>query len=336
MEKTILQLFPQEYRPLWQKVAGMQEKIQEIRLRVGQPVLIYCGGKECFLSESGEVIWDKNHRTAPVHIVSDRELEHILQHICHYSPYAYEDELRRGFLTVTGGHRVGVTGQVVAEGDGSIRTLKNVSFLNIRVSHQVKGAADEVLFRLYRNQRLKNVLIISPPGCGKTTLLRDMIRQISDGNGYGEGMTVGVVDERSEIAGAYMGVPRNDVGMRTDVLDGCKKKEGVLMLLRAMSPKVIALDEVGAKEEWEVLRQAGACGCKILATVHGESIADVERRFEIDRVQLEKLFDLFLILGKRDGQCVVEHVEEAGGEMNDEIAGSRYDFVGVPWVRTMV
>lgn len=329
MEKTILQLFPQEYRPLWQQVSKEQEKIQEIRLRVGKPVMIHSCGKEYFLSEQGERMLVKERERAvgsglltdlnvsfenskiPVkHIVTDRELEHVIQHICHYSPYAYEEELRRGFLTVAGGHRVGVTGQVVLEADGSVRTIKNISGLNIRVAHQIKGAADNVISHLYRNQKLRSTLIISPPGCGKTTLLRDLVRQISEGNEFATGLTVGVVDERSELAGSYLGIPQNDLGMRTDVLDGCPKREGMLMLLRSMSPRVVAVDEVGEQGEWDVLRQASTSGCKLLATVHGENIEDVERRFGVPRECLEQIFEIFLILGKRAGKCEVMSIVE--------------------------
>jgi len=309
MEKSILQLFPQEYRTLWRRVSEEQDKIQEIRLRVRKPVIIYCGGREFFHSETGELISVAGNCSK--HIVTERELERILQHICHYSPYAYEEELRRGFVTVAGGHRVGVVGQVVLEEDGSVRTIKNVSCLNIRVSHQIRGAADDVMCRLYRNQRLKSTLIVSPPGCGKTTMLRDMIRQVSDGNSYGPGMTVGVVDERSELAGSYLGIPQNDLGMRTDVLDGCPKREGMLMLLRSMSPDVLAIDEVGDQGEWDVLRRASACGCKLLATVHGENLADVEQRFGISGESLEQIFDLFLLLGKQGGKCGVVSVIES-------------------------
>ena len=306
MEKSILQLFPQEYRGLWQPVVREQHCLQELRLRIGRPVIIYSSGEEFFLGESGVLLRSKNM----AHVVEERELRQILEHICHYSPYAYEEELRRGFITVAGGHRVGVTGQVVLEPDGNVRTIKNISCLNIRISHQIMGAADGVLPHLYKNQLLRNALIISPPGCGKTTLLRDVIRQVSDGNRYGEGMTIGVVDERSELAGCFQGRVQNDMGMRTDVLDGCPKGAGMLMLLRAMSPQVIAIDEVGESSEWEMLRRASACGCKLLATVHGDSIIDVQRRFDISKENLEKIFQVFILLGKRAGKCVVEHIVE--------------------------
>ena len=306
MEKSILQLFPQEYRELWRQAAEEQNCLQELRLRMGRPVIIHKQGKEYFLGESGILLRSKNM----AHIVEERELRQILEHICHYSPYAYEEEVRRGFITVAGGHRVGVTGQVVLEQDGSVRTIKNITCLNIRISHQIMGAADKVLPRLYRNRTLKNTLLISPPGCGKTTLLRDIIRQVSDGNLYGEGMTVGVVDERSELAGSFQGKVQNDMGMRTDVLDGCPKEVGMLMLLRAMSPQVIAIDEVGELSEWEMLRRASACGCKLLATVHGDSLTDVQRRFDISEGNLKNIFQVFILLGRQAGRCTVEQIME--------------------------
>ncbi len=306
MGNDILQLFPLHSRALWQQAAREQEQIQEIRLRAGRPIILHMEGRERYLTAGGKITESfQNAR-----IVAEKELEEMLEHICHYSPYAFEEELRRGFVTVAGGHRVGVAGQAVLEADGSVRTLKNISFINIRVSHQMKGAADRVLPEIYEQGRLKSALIISPPGCGKTTLLRDLIRQVSDGNAWGRGMTVGVVDERSELAGSFLGRPQNDMGMRTDVLDGCPKESGMLLLLRSMSPQVIAIDELGSDGEFRALGQASACGCRILATVHGEDRGDVERRFGRDSIFWEKIFDLFLILGKEKGRCVVKRMEE--------------------------
>jgi len=305
-ERSILQLFPSGRRAFWQGVAQEQAYIQEIRLRAGRPVVLHRDGREIFLTEKGELTSSCQY----VHCATERELEEILEHICHYSPYAFEEELRRGFVTVAGGHRVGVAGQAVLEADGTIRTLKNISYLNIRVAHQKKGAADRVLPRIYQKGSLKSTLIISPPGCGKTTLLRDLIRQISDGNAYGAGMTVGVVDERSELAGAFLGKAQNDMGMRTDVLDSCPKEIGMLMLLRSMSPQVIAIDELGSDGELRALRQAEACGCKILATVHGENWKDVESRFGSEIIRGQGMFELILILGKDKGKCVVKEIME--------------------------
>ena len=239
------------------------------------------------------------------------ELESLVNHICRYSLYAYEEELRQGYITVEGGHRGGIAGQAVQQECGTIRTVKNISFINIRIAHEIKGAADGIIKNMYKNGRLQNALIISPPGCGKTTLLRDLIRQVSDGNPYGKGMSVGVIDERSELAGSVRGVPQLDVGMRTDVMDACPKKYGMMMLLRSMSPRVIAIDELGSEEEFACLKSAASCGCGILATVHGENLNGVERRFGVEKEVWRRLFDRCLVLKKETltGRIIVKEEE---------------------------
>lgn len=220
-----------------------------------------------------------------------------------HSLYAYEEELRQGFFTIQGGHRIGVTGKVVLE-QGMIKTMKYLSFLNVRIAHEIRGCADGILPYLYEengskiNREIFHTLLISPPRCGKTTLLRDLIRQISNGNEAHHGMTISVVDERSEIGACYHGIPQNDLGIRTDVLDDCPKHLGMMMLIRTMSPQVVAVDEIGSREDLEAMEYVMNCGCKLLATVHGSSLEEIRRKPVLDRMVEEAWFDRYVILDR--------------------------------------
>jgi len=326
VQNNLLQLFPLEKREFWKNVATWQELLQEIRLRANQPIIVIRKGQEYFLDEMGNFTDNREMACG----VTEKELDALLKHICHYSPYAFEDEIRRGFITVAGGHRVGIAGQVVLEGEATVRTIKHISYMNIRISHQIKGVADKILPYIYENGRVKNTLIISPPGCGKTTLLRDIIRQISDGNEYGSGISVGVVDERSEIAGSYLGVPQNDVGIRTDIMDACPKVLGMMLLLRSMAPGVIAIDELGGREDMEALRQVAYCGSKIVATIHGMGLEDYVKKLLYVGETMEPIFECVLLLGKEKGCPVIRRIcgEE---EIHAAFAGRNDDNGRVSW-----
>lgn len=263
--------------------------LQEVRLRAGYPVILLYAGKEKIMSIQA----------------TERSIRETLDYVSNYSLYAYENELKQGFITIEGGHRVGMAGQVLI-GNGRVENLKYISSLNIRVSHEIVGCADKLFPYITHNRQMYHTLIISPPRCGKTTLLRDMIRQISDGNEYVKGCTVGVVDERSELAGCYQGIPQNHMGMRTDVLDGCPKAEGMLMLIRSMSPQVIAVDEIGAPEEVQAIKYAMHCGCKMIATVHGESLEEIQKKPLLEQMIREHCFERYVVLNnrKRVGEIV--------------------------------
>lgn len=306
MYRSILQLFPKEMRAVFEIVASRVGQVNEIRLRAGKPVLILENGREFFLDKSGKYI-----NTREGALCLDKEvLEKIVQHICHYSLYAFEEEVRQGYITVAGGHRIGMVGQVVLDGEGKIKTMKYICGLNIRISHQVKGVADAILPELYHNGHPKSVLIVSAPGGGKTTLLRDIVRSLSNGSAYGSGVSVGVVDERSEIGGSYLGQPQNDVGIRTDILDACPKVLGMMMLLRSMSPKVIAIDELGSEEDLEAVRVAAVSGCKMVATMHGDSMEDILHRKQMKEALDEGLFETVLLLGKEKSRYMVRQIYE--------------------------
>lgn len=299
-ETSILQLFPDTYRSLFGEVSRQAAQIQEIRLRAEKPILIIRNGQEYFLNEAGSFTRDRQAAKS----IGAKELELLFNHICQYSVYAYEDEIRQGFLTVQGGHRIGVAGQAVMRTEKEMKNMKHIRFLNIRISHQILGAADGVLPFLYEDGDLCNTLFISMPGIGKTTLLRDLIRQVSDGNPFAKGMTVGVVDERSELAGCFQGIAQNDLGIRTDVLDACPKALGMMLLLRSMAPKTIAVDEIGGRDDEEMIRQVTRCGVKVLATIHGSGIEDLQNNAMGKELVKEKIFRRYVVLEKQQDGAV--------------------------------
>lgn len=204
-------------------------------------------------------------------LVTREDLDTILNNLLNYSYYAYEEELAKGYITIEGGHRVGVCGRAVLD-KGKVCLIKEISSLNIRRSREIIGVADRVIPHILdkNNGLLANTLIVSPPKCGKTTLLRDLVRVLS----Y-KGYKIGLCDERSEIAGSYLGKPSYDLGPRTDVLDGCPKAEGMTMLIRAMSPDVVVTDEIGRTEDIAAIETAICAGVSILTTIHGKNYDDV-------------------------------------------------------------
>ncbi len=309
-QEEVLHMFPQEMRRRWEQVAGQADCLQEIRLRVNVPATVWIDNREWFVDAEGKLTnrWPEEGACRP------EELDAILKHLCQYSVYAYADEIRQGFLTIQGGHRVGLSGQVVMEEENRIRNLKYIRYLNIRIAHEIKGVADRLLPYLYdeRGQAL-NTLLISPPGCGKTTMLRDIIRHLSNGTVYGNGMNVSVVDERSEIAGSYLGIAQNDVGIRTDVLDGCPKQEGMMLVIRAMSPQVLAIDELGNEGDIRALQVASGCGCKLIATIHGASLADVRNKKYMCNIIADRLFERYLVLTRKNGRCEIEGIYDREG-----------------------
>ena len=290
--KIVHEIFPGRLQERMEKALQITGDVQEIRIRVHAPIMIRSNGCEYFVTQNGQVTGEKKRDDE----MMPRDLEDIVYHICRSSLYAYEEELRRGYLTIEGGYRIGITGQAVLDSSGCIKTIKNISFLNIRIAHEVPGVARKVLPHLYEKGEIKNTLVISPPGYGKTTLLRDMVRLISDGNEYGKGRQCCVIDERSEVAGCFRGVPQLDVGCRTDVLDSCPKSIGMMMVIRSMAPQIIAVDELGTMEDIKALFAVIRSGSGILATIHGDSVTDLRGKTFLDEVMKEKVFERYIVL----------------------------------------
>lgn len=313
LEEQLLKLFPLHMREGLARADIDQRGLEEIRARAGQPLMFLRSDGEYFFQEGGGLVRDMR----AAYRMSGRDLEEMVGFLCSYSMYAYEEQLRMGYLTLRGGHRVGVAGEVALQ-RGKIARLQHIYFLNIRIAHEKKGCAKALVKALRCGRDVYNTLVISPPGVGKTTCLRDVIRLLSQGDQNHAGLKVGVVDERSELGAGYLGIPQNDLGPRTDVLEGATKSEGIYMLLRSMSPQVIAVDELGTRDDFEAVTRAFHSGCRLIGTVHGESLESLEHisgflnwngKGEIDRfVLLEKNG-----AGKRRMQVYNNRQELVGG-----------------------
>lgn len=305
-----IQIFSKNIRAILTQLRGDLGCVQEIRMRVNTPLFVIYNNQEFSVNVQGEM----KKEIQDAYMVTKEDVEETLTCAAGYSLYAFEEELKQGFITVAGGHRIGVAGRVVSGSEG-IRTIQPAASLNIRFSHQVKGCAASLLPYLYDRETgdCFHTLFISPPRCGKTTILRDVVRCISDGNGGHAGRNVGVVDERSEIGACYQGVPQNDVGTRTDILDGCPKAEGMMMLIRAMSPSVVAVDEIGGERDIEALRYVMNCGCKILATVHGSRMEDLYGKPVLGQLLKEHFFERCVVLSARKGPGTIEDICDGEG-----------------------
>ena len=204
-----------------------------------------------------------------------------------------------GYITVKGGHRVGITGNCVIE-SGKVININYISSINFRIARQVFGCSNSILpcvLKLKENT-IFNTLIVSPPGAGKTTLLRDLVRNISNGiEKYNfKGLNVGLIDERSEIAAMYKGIAQNEVGIRTDVLDNIPKARGMRMLIRSMAPQVIIADEIGTKEDVTAIRKATCLGVKGIFTAHGTSLEDLKKNKELQDILEDKIIEKIIFL----------------------------------------
>jgi len=315
MQEQILPVLPQRIRhAIRQMPLDVQSGLEEIRLRLGRPLQVYAQGRDSFLSLHGRL----SPNPADGHLIDEEDIRNALNLLTGSSLYALEEELRRGYLTITGGHRVGLAGRTLLDGQGQVRSLKEITAFNIRIARDVRHAAEPIARLLVDSAscRLHNTLLISPPQCGKTTLLRDLVRRISSGTLHPQlpGLKVGVVDERSELAACWRGVPQHDVGPRTDVLDGCPKAEGMGMMIRSLSPQVLVTDEIGRAEDGHALLEAIYAGVGVVTTAHGFGMQEVRRRPVLRSLFEQGAFSRYIVLSRRRGPCTIEGLYDRQGE----------------------
>lgn len=280
--------------PMWMRRAvraipeASRSEAEEFRLRAGRQITIVFPEGEYAVPGCGE------------RPVSAEDLRMTLELASRGSIHTVLERLKNGFVTVGGGHRIGLCGSGVVK-DGGVMNLWQISSAAIRIAKEVPGAAAGVLEDLLENGALQSTLILSPPGRGKTTLLRDLIRRISDGEGTVP-LRVGVADERGELAAMELGVPQMDIGSHTDVMDGCPKEAGLLMLLRGMNPQVLAVDEITAPGDVAALETAAGCGVTLLATAHGEDLRELRMRPIYRRLLRDGIFRRAVVISMEERQ----------------------------------
>ena len=256
---------------------------EEIRIRINEPVII--------IYPDREAVTDIIYKRPQIDSLTDR--------ITKSSFYTFSEDIANGFITIAGGHRIGIAGTAVYE-NGGLKALKDISYINIRIAHELKGVGEGLFAKILKGDTVSNTLIVSPPGGGKTTLIRDLTRLVSDNM---KKYRVAVIDERNEISATFMGEPQNEIGKRTDVLCGYSKSDGINRALRSMSPDLVVLDEIGGEKDSDAIMRCKYSGVNVIATMHGDNISDVKRN--IPKLIENEIFDYCIFIDKNSRNCKV-------------------------------
>lgn len=291
--KSLLSHFPDE----------LQKKVREVNIRAGRPVVVNCSSSLYFLKKEGG--FSKNMPINPF-IASTKEVFECYCAITQYSPHSCQSSVNAGFLTIKGGHRIGISGSCVYEKE-NIHKVNDIACINLRIAREIKGSAERLMDRLF-SEGINSVLIAGEPGSGKTTLLRDIARCFS----YAPyRLKTSLIDERGELAAVYRGEPQNEVGFLTDIFDGYKKGDAVIRAVRSMSPQVIIMDEISDKEDAQSVADGMNSGAAIIATVHAQSIEELYRKKHICEMLSLGGFKSIVILEGAQNPCAVKSILSA-------------------------
>lgn len=297
--ESILALLPKTISGKIQELpTPIQDSLEEIRIRISRPLEVIARNEPLFLP----------------YIVKEEDAEQFMNRIANHSFYTLDEELKKGYITVDGGHRVGLAGKVILE-NGYVKAIRNLSSFNIRIAKEKIGVAENFIPYLYQN-RWHHTMIIGPPQTGKTTYLRDIARLISTGlkDKHIPPMKVGIVDERSEIAGCVRGVPQLQFGPRVDILDACPKAEGMMMMIRSMSPDVLIVDEIGREEDSTAIMEAINAGIILVMTTHGNSLEEIQKRPILKEILQLEVFERYIELSRMNGPGTIKKIRDGRGK----------------------
>lgn len=292
---------------------SIKNKTSEIRLRSNRPVILYNGGESVFFNADSSTSTVIKNNT---YICSLEELTDTFNRLCCYSIHTHQSSIVNGFVTMKGGHRAGIAGTAVSNTAGEITSIKDVSSLNIRIARECENCSFEIVDKLFRGE-CKSIIIAGPPASGKTTILRDLAKKLSSGDGCKCFKSV-IVDERQEIAAVNNGLCENNVGFNCDVLDSYPKNDAITMAVKTLSPEIIFCDEIATEKEVSAIKAGVNSGVRFVVTVHASNFDELVLRPQIEKLLETFSFDYVVLLSNGEKPCTVKNIYESG-EILDEI-----------------